>query len=49
MDRCVPLQNQGQVFRGVVEAIETAERLVDAGCITKSDLVGAGLHRADAL
>ncbi|EWM22841.1 nudix hydrolase [Nannochloropsis gaditana] len=27
------------IFRGVVEVVETVERLVDVGCITKADLV----------
>ncbi|GAB5032549.1 nudix hydrolase [Nannochloropsis oceanica] len=27
------------IFRGVIEVVETVERLVDVGCITKADLV----------
>ncbi len=34
-----PPQDKGAAFRGVVDVIETVERLVDVGCITKADLV----------
>lgn len=35
---------EGRAFRGVVEVIETLERLVDVGCITKADLVRVNAH-----
>jgi hypothetical protein len=35
------LRQPEAIFRGVVEVVETVERLVDVGCITKADLVRA--------